>query len=106
MMFKVSEKLLYIVLPLFALLKAGVLASDGPGSSQIPLDSAPPPPIPLPIIHHIHPGYTHNDKCVDVKGAAFENGTPVQLCVLVSHSLVTFYFPSIHDWRCLRLLWI
>lgn len=80
-MFKVSAKLLYITLPLFTLLGVGALAIDDPGSSQIPLDSAPPIPIPFPLVHLIHPGHTHHDKCVDVKGADFENGTPVQLCV-------------------------
>ncbi|RXW14581.1 hypothetical protein EST38_g11272 [Candolleomyces aberdarensis] len=76
-MLKLSANLLYVVLPLFALLDAGVLASDEPGAFQTPLDAA--PPTPLPPSHRIHPGYNHPDKCVDVQGAVFENGTPVQV---------------------------
>jgi hypothetical protein len=73
-----SAKVLYLALPLFSLLGAGVIASNEPGAFQIPLDSAA-PPIPLPAIYRIHPGYTHPSKCLDVKGAALENGTPVEM---------------------------
>jgi hypothetical protein len=70
-----SAMLLYLALPLLSLLDAGVFASS---ASQTQLDSAA-APIPFPIAHRIHPGHTHRGKCLDVKGAAFENGTPVQM---------------------------
>jgi hypothetical protein len=70
-----SAKLLYLALPLLSLLDAGVFASS---ASQTPLDSAA-PPIPVPQAHRIHPGYTHHSKCLDVKSADFQNGTPVQM---------------------------
>jgi hypothetical protein len=66
-----SAKLLYLALPLLSLLDAGVFASS---ASQTPLDSAA-----APITHRIHPGHIHRGKCLDVRGAAFENGTPVQM---------------------------
>ncbi|RXW16416.1 hypothetical protein EST38_g9446 [Candolleomyces aberdarensis] len=72
-MLKVS-KMINVVLPLFVILGAGAFASE---ASQIPLDSAPPGP--FAPVYRIHPGYNHPSKCVDVKGAAFENGTPVQV---------------------------
>ena len=33
----------------------------------------------------IHPGGYSDDKCLDVQGAVFANGTPVQLYVLFHH---------------------
>ena len=33
----------------------------------------------------IHPGGYSDDKCLDVQGAVFANGTPVQLYVLLHH---------------------
>ncbi|KAJ2915767.1 hypothetical protein MD484_g4622, partial [Candolleomyces efflorescens] len=72
-----SAKLLSLALPLLSLLDAGVLASNGPGGSQIPLDST--SSITAPPSYHIHPGYNHPSKCLDVKGAVFADGTPVQM---------------------------
>ncbi|KAJ2922978.1 hypothetical protein H1R20_g14118, partial [Candolleomyces eurysporus] len=72
-MLKLS-KIISVVLPLFVLFETGALASE---VSQIPLDSS--PPVPVSPIHRIHPRYTNPSKCVDVKGAIFENGTPVQV---------------------------
>jgi hypothetical protein len=70
-----SAKRVYLALPLLSLLDAGAFASS---AFQTPLDSAA-PPIPIPLHHRIHPGHTHPGKCLDVKGAVFANGTPVQM---------------------------
>ena len=79
-MLKIYAKVTSVVLGLLVLLEAGALATEGSGASQAPLDSvAPNGPIPFPLANRIHPGLTHPNKCVDVRGAVFANGTPVQM---------------------------
>lgn len=73
-MFRLSVKTLVGDLLPLLLLAAEALAGERLDASQIPLDSMPPYPT-----HRIHPGYTNPKKCVDVQGAIFEKGTPVQM---------------------------
>ena len=42
--------------------------------------SNPPPPPPTPTNSRIHPN-GNNNKCLDVQGGVFADGTPVQMCV-------------------------
>ena len=79
-MLKLYTKITIVVFRLLVLLKAGALTAEGFGALQTPLDSVlPNGPIPFPLANRIHPGLTHPNKCVDVRGAVFANGTPVQM---------------------------
>jgi hypothetical protein len=58
-----------------------------------PGGSTPPPPPPPPVGRAVHPN-GDTSKCVDVKGAVFANGTPVQMSVFLSLGAplrLTFY---------------
>ena len=68
----IPAKLLDAVLNLFPLFDTGAV----PGAFQASLDPAASFP---PRRYRIHPGYSNRSNCVDVKGAQFTNGTPVQL---------------------------
>jgi hypothetical protein len=78
-----SSSFYVLAFKMHLLLSAFVTLAAGLGSK-----AQAPTPIPLPGVE-IHPNGQFG-KCIEVRGGVFENGTPVQMCVLSGHTSLVY----------------